>query len=277
MPLKSTFWLHFYLDGSGAEWMDEKLPRPNYLHHANKGYFIGWQLDGYFATQKGVEYLNDIIGRITITLKDCRPKRLPFKPDLKEVEALYYPKIRRLLEFRDIKSLSKKIHAPSRADAFGGSDDYCFWAIKLYTEDLIREYEEGTPVPSHLIEDWAYSQFSDHKKGMSTVRAKCRSIWNWYDERDWELPKIYKRKYTDEEYYMTRRERAISNAKAKSEKARKAVITAVTGIFSDEYKKKNGSWHIIKLAEATGLSRRVVSKHLKLWEDEISQAKGIKA
>ncbi len=263
------------MDGNGTEWIDEKLPVPNYLYHANRGYFIGWQIDGFFSTQKGIEYLNDIIGRVTITLSECKPKRLPFKPDTNEELAHYYPKIHKLLEFKNSKSLSKKAHAPTRADNLGGKD-YCFWAIKLYAEDLIRQFGEGTPVPSHLIEDWAYSQFSDHKKGLSTVKAKCRSIWLWYDKRDWELPKIYKRKYTDEEYNMTRRERAISNAKNKSEKARKAVITTVTGIFNDEYKKKNGSWHIIKLAEATGLSRRVVSKHLKQWE-ETSQAKGIEA
>ena len=65
---------------------------------------------------------------------------------------------------------------------------------------------------------------------------------------------------------MTRQERARSNAKAKAEKARKAVINAVTGLYADEYKKKSGAWHIGKLAEVTGLHRTIVSKYLKQWE-----------
>jgi len=154
-----------------------------------------------------------------------------------------------------------------------GGKDYCFWAIKLYTEDLIRQFGEGTPVPSHMVEDWAYTQFDDHKKGLSTVRAKCRSIWLWYDKQSWELPKYTrKRKFNTltevKELRMTRQERALSNSKARADKARKAVINTITGMFSDEYKKKSGAWHIGKIAEATKLNRKVVSKYLKQWEEE---------
>lgn len=66
---------------------------------------------------------------------------------------------------------------------------------------------------------------------------------------------------------MTRQERARSNAKAKAEKARKAVINAVTGLYADEYKKVNGKWHIGKIVKATGISINTVSKYLKQWEE----------
>lgn len=242
--------------------MDEGLPTPNYLYHANHGYFIGWQVQGFFATKKGIEYLNDIIGRVTITLKDLKPNRLPYKPDTKEELAHYYPKIYKLLAFKDSKSLSKKTHAPVRADSLGGKD-YCFWAIKLYTEDLIRQFGEGTPVPYHLMEDWACNAFVEHKKGLSTVRAKCRRVWNWNDQRGWTLPKHYIKKYTQEEYEMTRRERALSNNIAKQERARNLIIDATSGLMASSYKKKNGSWHIGLIAQATQLSRPTVVKHLK--------------
>jgi len=65
---------------------------------------------------------------------------------------------------------------------------------------------------------------------------------------------------------VTRQERARSNAKAKAEKTRKAVINAVTGLYADEYKKVNGTWHIKKIAHAINLDPRVVSKYLKQWE-----------
>lgn len=154
-----------------------------------------------------------------------------------------------------------------------GGKDYCFWAIKLYTEDLIRKFGEGTPIPSHMVEDWAYIQFDDYKKGKSTVRAKCRSIWNWYDTKGWELPKYTRRRKTkdEKELFMTRQERAISNSKARANKTRKTVINAITGLYADEYKKKSGTWHINKIAKATGLHRTIVSKYLKQWEEAQAQ------
>jgi len=124
-----------------------------------------------------------------------------------------------------------------------------------------------------MVEDWAYTQFYDYKKGKSTVRAKCRSVWNWYDVQGWELPKYTRRRRYNttkelKELEMTRQERALSNSKARADKARKAVINTITGIFSDEYKKKSGAWHMGKIAEATKLNRKVVSKYLKQWEEE---------
>jgi predicted transcriptional regulator len=259
------------MQGNGTEWIDEGFPTPNYLYHANRGYDVAWQIEGFFATQKGIEYLNDIIGRISITLSDCKPQRLPWKPDIKQKLAHYYPKIHKLLAFKSLKSLSNKLHAPTRADALGG-DDYCFWAIKLYTEDLIRQLGEGTPIPNHMVEDWAYIQFDDYKKGKSTVRAKCRSVWNWYDTQGWELPKIYVKKYNTpqeiKELSMTRQERAKVNSKLIQEKAKRKVINTITGMFADEYKKVNGTWHISKISKQLAMSRNTVSKYLKQWEEE---------
>lgn len=65
---------------------------------------------------------------------------------------------------------------------------------------------------------------------------------------------------------MTRQERARSNAKAKAERTRKAVINAITGLYADEYKKVNGSWHIKRIATSINLDPRVVSKYIKQWE-----------
>jgi len=62
---------------------------------------------------------------------------------------------------------------------------------------------------------------------------------------------------------VDRRERALSNARANEERAKRKVINAVTGLMSETYKKKNGSWHIGKIAEETNLTRQTVSKHLK--------------
>lgn len=239
------------------------MPMPNYLLHSSTGYFIGWQIDGYFGTKKGVAHLNDIIGRITISLNECRPERLPWKPDMREELAHYYPKIHRLIEFRDIKSLRKKINAPTRADNLGGKD-YCFWAIKLYTEDLIRQYGEGTPVPFSQILDWALIQFDKHKKGKSTVKAKCNSIWNWNDRNGWQLPKIYIRKYTDEEYRMNRQDhikKVNENRKIKTRVKIKAVLEDM--FIQDKIRTKKGKPKATAIAEILDMDYRTISSHLK--------------
>ena len=191
-------------------------------------------------------------------MSDCTPQRLPYKPDLKEDLAHYYPKIHKLLNFKGLKSLSKKTYAPVRADHMGGKD-YCFWAIKLYTEDMIRQFGEGTPVPFHLIEDWAYSQFDDHEKGISTVRAKCRSIWNWYDKRGW-VHKI-------RSYKMSRKDHIKKVHQARSEKTRSKILNAMTGMFSHDFKKKNGKWNTAKIARELNLAVNTVKKYLKEIED----------
>jgi len=73
------------------------------------------------------------------------------------------------------------------------------------------------------------------------------------------------------EVEMTRAERAISNAKARAEKARKTVLNTITGLFADEYKKKSGSWHIGKISKKTGVSRNVVAKYIKEYEAELQK------
>lgn len=246
----------FHMTGNGTEWIDEGLPIPTYLEHINKGYLIAWAIDGYFGTQKATEYLNDIIARVLITFKELKPKRLLYKPKI-ESASHYLPKIYKLKELQQLKSLKKRIHAPSRADSF---EDHVFWSIKLYCEDLIRS--QGLPT-FYQLEDFAYQNFNHKDK--STLRAKCRSIFNWYEANDWKLP--YKRKTkTAEELKLTRQERAIANTKAREEKARNKVINTITGLMSATYKKKNGSWNISKIAEDTNLNRRTVSKYLKEYE-----------
>ncbi len=61
---------------------------------------------------------------------------------------------------------------------------------------------------------------------------------------------------------MTRRERAIHNARKKAEVARRKVMSITTGMFSDEYKTKTGKWNVSKIAKELGMSRDTVRKYL---------------
>lgn len=249
----NDYWIFFHFTGNGTEWIDQGLPTPTYLEHINKGYLIAWAIEGFFGTQNGSQYLNDIIARVLITFKDLKPKRLLHKPSI-ESASHYFPKIYKLKELQELKSIQTRNKAPERADQF---EDHVFWSIKLFCEDLIRS--QGLPVFSQL-EDFAYSNFNH--KDRSTLRAKCRSIFNWYESKDWQLP--YKRKTkTAEELKVTRQDRARTNTEERAAKAKAKVTNAVTGLMAATYKKASGAWHIGQIAEDTNLDRKTVAKYLK--------------
>jgi len=235
------------------------LPTPSYLEHINHGYLLGYEIDGFFGTNKGSEYLNDIVARFLITFKDLRPQRLPYKPKKYAEAGHYYPKIYKLKELRNLKSLKKHIKAPVRADSF---DDYMFWAIKLYCEDLIRS--QGL-VSYQQLEDFAYWNFEEKER--STLRAKCRSIFNWYEARDWALPFQRKTK-DDKELFVTRQERARKNTEARARQAKAKVVNAITGLMSPDYQKKNGTWNKSKISKDLKISINTVTKYIKEYEHE---------
>lgn len=67
---------------------------------------------------------------------------------------------------------------------------------------------------------------------------------------------------------MTREEIARNNAKKRELRSKQLVISAITGLYADDFRKgkKKDKWHILKIAEFTNLTRQTVSKHLRLYE-----------
>ena len=248
MKLYQNTWLYFHLFGAeGYEFLEYKLPYPNFLMHSNLGVFIGWLIKGYPGTAKSKDYFNDIIARFIIAFKEYKPERLPYRPNLAREAIVNTKQTYDLKLFQNLPSLywaNKKLIWS--ADSVG-TIDQIFWAIKLYTEELIKEFGEGTPVPYEFLEEFALRNFFD-RKDKSTLRAKCRNIWNWYNERGWK---------------MTRRERALTNAKTIKEKKRRQILNAVTGIMKDEYIKPDGTWNKYKLAKDLGMSFHTINKHIK--------------
>ena len=106
------------------------------------------------------------------------------------------------------------------------------------------------------------SQFIDKEK--STIRAKCRSIWNWYNNKNWELPKLYQKKYSKEELEMRRTEhikKVNENRKIQTRNKIKAVLDDI--FMQDQIKKKNGKLKITAIAKLSGVHRETVAEHLK--------------
>lgn len=240
------------IQGDGSELFDYNLPHPTEYKRNGDIYTLIYTLNGYFATNKSNAYLNDVVARFTLSMKV-----LSTNIASTEKEGID------LCLFKGLKSI-KRFKSFETVDV---GKDNLFWSIKLYTEELIRESGEGNLIAYSLIESFAFSRFIDRAKDKSTLKAKCRSIWNWYNEREWTIP-TRKRKLTDEELKMTRSENAKRVAILKVDKNYKAVVNALTGLYANELKKKNGSWNCIKISEYIKFDVKTVRKYVKEYENE---------
>jgi len=225
---------------------------------------IAYALDGYFGTSKGTEYLNDIIARFLVTFREQKPTRVtsssycgrsPRASSSLNTLGTYTPKIYKLRELQALKSLSNKKLPRSAADKF---EDFTFWAIKFHCEDLIKE--QGVVNADQLIQ-FALNNFEG--KEHSTLKAKCRSVWNYYEQRDWTIPKPYTKK-NQGEVMATRIEhinQVNQNRVLRNQNKIKAILDDI--FLQDEIKFKNGKYRIGKIAKIANLTEKTVSKYLK--------------
>jgi hypothetical protein len=141
------------------------------------------------------------------------------------------------------------------ADKF---EDFTFWAIKFHCEDLIKS--QGIPSASQLI-DFALDNFEG--KETSTLKAKCRSVWNYYEQRNWSIPVPYIKK--DKGEVMATRLEHIENVNKnrvlKNQNKIKAVLDDI--FLQNDIKFKNGKYRVGKIAELTKQNRKTVAKYLK--------------
>jgi len=165
--------LSITIQGDGSEIFDYSLPLPINYTRNDDIYTLEYVLNGYFHTKSSYEYLNDIIARFTLSMRVLDTKITITKDAGIELSC-----------FQGLKSIVR--HKDYEAIDIGL--DNIFYAIKYYVEDLIRESGEGNIIAYSLVESFAFARFIDRAKDKSTLKAKCRSIWTWYDERDWTIP-----------------------------------------------------------------------------------------
>lgn len=72
----------------------------------------------------------------------------------------------------------------------------------------------------------------------------------------------------DEGNKMTRIENCKKLNIEKEEKNYKKVVNLLTGVFNEEYKKKNGKWNGAKISRELKIDQRVVIKNIKKYEDD---------
>jgi len=192
-----------------------------------------------------------------ITFREWQPTRIATASQCTSL-GTYLPKIYKLRELQSLKSLTSKKLPRASVDKF---EDFTFWAIKFHCEDLI--HSQGLASAEQLI-NFALTNFEG--KEQSTLKAKCRSVWNYYEQRNWTIPVPYKKK-PKAEVMATRQEnikRVHQNTAIKNRNKIKAILDDI--FLQDQIKFKNGKYRISKIAELTNLTRQSVSKYLKEFD-----------
>lgn len=222
-------------------------------------YYYQFTIDGVFDTSRGVAFLNDIIARFMITfpsygIEKQEVKRIPAKK-----EGL---KLKQFQGLKSVKSLPKQFF---KTNLFTNKDNI-FWALKINFE---IQLERGN-ISYETFEDFAFSNFEDKAKDRSTLRAKCRSVYNYYFDRNFETRT--RGKYKNHQHYLeetmaTRQQNMAKINNKRKEDCRRVIVGLITGLTSFEYKKPNGDWNVSKLAKDTKLTRKTIYKYLEEFKE----------
>ena len=230
-----------------------EVPYPNSHYYSNEysRMVYCWFIDGFFHTQKNVRFINDIIARFKITA-DCQ---------LHSFKSVTVDNINpiKLKAFQGLKSLANDRLKDLNVNTYINSD-YVYTCIVLQAEKYIKI---NGLIDYSVLEAWAFENFIDKCKDKSTLKAKCRNCWNWYFDRNWALYHTVRIKKDKELVMATRQEHARNMARKKEIENKNKIKNAVTGLFANDlFKKKNGSWNSIKIAEYLKIDSRTVRKYL---------------
>ena len=239
-------------NGDLEELWEYNIPQPHEYQRNGNTYTIRWHIDGVFWTMRGIEYINDILVRFAITLQTN-------SQTIKTISKTSNPI--KLKHFQNLRSINKTLFNANHTKY----DDSVFWALKLFVEYQIKEGANFVAYDS--LESYAFTHFVDIAKDRSTLRAKCRNIWHWYNDRDWKSGLREKKYANNEEKYkgtkMTRVENINKQRAIRQEKTRRKVFNALSGLYCDEYKKKNGTWNVAKIARELNINKRSVTKYIQ--------------
>jgi len=240
--IDSGFWLSFQIHGDGSQLFEYGLPIPtHYVRANNASYGVYWLLDGYFHTKRGRNYLNDTISKMSAVCKITKRLGSPHSRIPMRDGGLIS-----LSQFNGLPSLRTKSAQYLNSSKY---EDNVFWAIKLEAISRIRSVGW---LDRSCLEAWAFDVFliGEHVKDKSTLRAKVRSIFEWYEARNW---RIDERKST-----MSRIEGA-AKARAKLQIQTRGKILTAINILSLYGTKIT----VRSLAEEAGISTSTAQKYLK--------------
>ena len=236
-----------------------EVPYPHSHYYSNEynRMVYCWCIDGFFHTQKNVRFINDVIARFKITA-DCQLHSLKAST-VKNISSI------KLKQFQGLKSLANDRLKDLNVNTYINSD-YVYTCIVLQAERFIKN--DGMII-YQTLENWAFENFIDIAKDKSTLKAKCRNCWNWYFDRNWALYHTVRIRKDKELVMATRQEHARNMSRNKEIENFNKISNAITGLMADSmFRKKNGKWNAVAIAEYLKIDSRTVRKHLKDLENE---------
>lgn len=239
------------------------------------GLFAGWEIvenitaqfivyklvvDGYGGTKRAKRFETDILLRFQILNDDIFSdieKKITSEPSSYNLQELS-DRLPSLPSYNK-NFIARVLDNPQKYE------DLYFWAMKWQMELLIKQ---GYTQSYNTLLEWALEQFSS--KEFSTLKAKAKSIFNWYHARSFKTFGAYERKYTDKELQMTRSENMTRINKLVKEKHQKTMLALLEQnemLFESEFIHKDGRFkglvNIQKLAKYMGVSEMTIRRNLK--------------
>jgi len=285
---KEFYFIFFFLGGAkGDEWMELYLPVPNVIIYpkGKNGIFIGYFIEGFFATPNNKKFLQDIIKRFEKTFlklsnigyveRITHPPILDNKIDFRlQIDKIYSLKdFSTILDSLDnyISKKQEQVENLRIAKAIGerkATDDALFDYMRFIAYDFVKQNSKEALTREYLEEiGYLGNEILGQIKEPSTIKAKAKNIYNWIMEKfnpgsginNWN----YKRKMSDEEYEMTRKEIALRNSKMRAEKTKQKVYEAIKKL-----KQEGEKITIRKIAQLSKTSKSSAEKYLKQAKEE---------
>ena len=296
---KDFIFIFFYLaGGKGDEWIELYLPVPNVIIYPNSknGVFIGYFIEGFFRTKNNRKFLQDIIKRFEKTFlklphigyieKIKHPPIIDNKTTgYLQLDVIYslkdFSKILESLDY-EVSKKEEQIKNLKISKVLGEkkiTDDALFDYMRFIAYDFVKANGKDALTREYLEQIGEIgNEVLGKTKEPSTIRAKAKSIYNWIMEnyqikeikknyQDYKqikkITKGYKRKLTDEEYEMTRKENILQINQKRAEKAKAKVYKAI-----EKLKEKQENIGIKKVAKVANVSVNTARKYLKQAREE---------
>jgi hypothetical protein len=260
--------------GNPAEMFDSFLPLPNVIKTFENSYLVAWLIEGYFLTKNNRKFLDDVIAKLIDTILKQGALRVEWigwinfaklndndilhlnAYNLREDIAPYTESFKSKREYKALELLASHTQYKESDDAF-----FDWLRFKVY--DFVNENGKNALTLDYVKELAIIGyEIMGHKKGLSTPLAKAKAIYSWVME-NYQNRWNYKRKLTDEEYEMQKKEIALKNSQKIAQQTKEKVYKAI-----QELNKKEEKITVRKVKELANVSINSASKYIKQAREE---------
>jgi len=275
---KQGFLIAFRVWGNPTDIFDSFLPYPNILRKFDNNYLIAWLIEGYFLTKKNRRFLEDAITKMIETLLKFGSLRVEWigwinLAKLSDTDILHLnafnlrddinPYLEHKKTSKEKEKKYKALELLASHTQYKESDDTFFDWLRFKVYDFVNENGKNALTLDYVKELAIIGyEIMGHKKGLSTPLAKAKAIYNWVIENyqnNWN----YKRKLSDEEYEMQKKEIALKNSQKIAQQTKEKVYKAI-----QELKEKEAKITVRKVKELANVSINSASKYIKQAREE---------